>query len=188
MPEPGQETPASRKVWQLDREGLDALLRALAPDREGAGRKYEELRRRLINLFAWEQCEAPEDLADEVLNRLARRVSEGTAIPQLDRFAFGIARLMLQEEGRRQKNRQALLRELRPTGQDSSPDWPGLEAMDRCLAALAPDRRQLIERYYVEDRASLARELGISLNALRNRAMRIREELFNCVISSRDDS
>ncbi len=188
MPESGHETSAGRKVWQLNREGLDALLRALAPDREAAGRKYEELRRRLINLFAWEQSEAPEDLADEVLNRLARRVSEGTAIPQLDRFAFGIARLIMQEEGRKHRSRQALLRELPPAGGDRGPDWPSLDAMDRALGGLAPDRRRLIERYYAEDRAALARELGISLNALRNRAMRIREELFQCVMNQRDDS
>ena len=188
MPESDQETSVGRKVWQLDREGLDALLGALAPDREAAGRRYEELRRRLINLFAWEQWQGPEDLADEVLNRLARRVMEGTAIPQLDRFAFGIARLLMQEEGRKQRNRQALLRELRPVDAQSSSDWLGLDAMDRCLAALPPDRRSLIERYYAEDRAALARELGISLNALRNRAMRIREELFTSLTRQRDES
>jgi hypothetical protein len=30
--------------------------------------------------------------------------------------------------------------------------------------------------------------LDISVNALRNRAMRIREELFKCVTRNRDDS
>jgi DNA-directed RNA polymerase specialized sigma24 family protein len=34
----------------------------------------------------------------------------------------------------------------------------------------------------------LARELGISVNALRNRAMRIREELFQCVLRKCDDA
>jgi DNA-directed RNA polymerase specialized sigma24 family protein len=48
--------------------------------------------------------------------------------------------------------------------------------------------RRLIERYYAEDRTVIARELGISLNALRNRAMRIREELFQCVSHKRDDN
>ena len=70
----------------------------MAPDRETAGCKYEELRHRLINLFAWERCEAPDDLADEVLNRLARKTMEGVAIPHLDRFAFGIARLVIQKK------------------------------------------------------------------------------------------
>ena len=50
------------------------------------------------------------------------------------------------------------------------------------------DRRELIERYYLEDRNALARSLGISMNALRNRALRIREELFNCAMRERDNS
>jgi len=48
--------------------------------------------------------------------------------------------------------------------------------------------RDLIERYYAEDREGLARSLGISLNALRNRAMRIRDQLFDCVARNRDVS
>jgi DNA-directed RNA polymerase specialized sigma24 family protein len=177
-----------RKLWQLDRAALDALLGILAPDREVAGSKYEELRRRLINLFAWERCEAPDDLADEVLNRLARKAIEGTVIPNLDRFALGIARYVIQEEGRKQRNRQAVLREIQLEGRLTSSESSAREVVEACLAALQPDRRDLIERYYLEDRSVLARALGISMNALRNRALRIREELFNCAMRNRDDS
>ncbi len=187
MTDSDHKTPPARKRNDLNRDGLEALLQALGPDRELAGRNYEELRRRLINLFAWEQFEAADELADETLNRLARKVMDGTEIPNLDRFAFGIARLLMQEEGRRKRNHQSVLLELQ-RGTQRSPDWGSLDAMDRCLAALPNDRRELIERYYVEDRAALALSLGISLNALRNRAMRIREELFKCVTQNRDDS
>jgi len=187
MTESGNEASLGRKRNDLDRQGLDALLQALEPDRELAGLKYEELRRRLINLFTWEQCEAADDLADDTLNRLARKVMEGTVIPNLDRYAFGIARLLMQEEGRRKRNRQSLVLEVQD-GTERSANWDSLDAMDQCLAALPQDRRELIERYYVEDRAALARAFGISVNALRNRAMRIREELLKCVTRRRDDS
>jgi DNA-directed RNA polymerase specialized sigma24 family protein len=190
--ESSNETSVVRKRKDLDREALDALLGALAPDRESAGRKYEELRRRLINLFSWEQCEAAEDLADEALNRLARKVMEGAQIPNIDRFAFGIARLLKQEETRRHRNQRAVLIEFQQSKRRGADlggfDWANVDAMERCLAALPKDRRSLIERYYVEDRATLASALGISLNALRNRAMRIREELFKCLSEKRDDS
>jgi DNA-directed RNA polymerase specialized sigma24 family protein len=63
-----------------------------------------------------------------------------------------------------------------------------MAAIENCLAALPPDRRNMIERYYGADRNALARELGVSMNALRNRALRIREELFNCVVRKRDKS
>jgi DNA-directed RNA polymerase specialized sigma24 family protein len=187
MTDSDNKTSLGRKRNDLDREGLEALLRALGPDRELAGRNYEDLRRRLINLFAWEQFDAADELADEALNRLAKKVMDGTEIPNLDRFAFGIARLLMQEEGRRKRNLQSVLLELQ-RGTPHSPDWGSLDAMDRCLAALPKDRRELIERYYAEDRVALARSLDISVNALRNRAMRIREELFKCVTRNRDDS
>ena len=183
-----QESPPGRKPWQLDRAALDALLDTMAPDREVAGCKYEELRRRLINLFAWEHCEAPDDLADEVLNRLARKAMDGAVIPHMDRFAFGIARLVIQEEERKRRSRQAVLREFQANGKGSGSDSRRMAAIELCLAALPPDRRNLIERYYGTDRNALARELGVSMNALRNRALRIREELYNCVLRSRDDS
>lgn len=177
-----------RKRWQLDRAALDALLQVLAPDREEAGRKYEELRRKLINLFAWEHCESPEDLADEVLNRLARKVTERAVIPHMERFALGIARLVIREEERKRRNRRAVLREFQAHLRVHGSDWRGLAAVQPCLAALPPDRRVLIGRYYAENRNALARELGISMNALRNRAFRIREELFDCMVRERDNS
>jgi DNA-directed RNA polymerase specialized sigma24 family protein len=188
MKEFDQETAPGRRLWQLDRAALDALLLALSPEREIAGSRYEELRRRLINLFAWERCEAPDDLADEVLNRLARKALEGIAIPNMDRFALGIARFVIQEESRKQRNRQAVLRELQTEGTLGASESRRLDAVEICLAALPADRRELIERYYLEDRNALARSLGISMNALRNRALRIREELFNCAMRERDNS
>jgi DNA-directed RNA polymerase specialized sigma24 family protein len=187
------QTTHSRQRWQLNREALEALLEALDPDRDRAGRTYEDLRRRLINLFAWEQCEVPEDLADEALNRVARKVTEGAVIPHFDRFAFGIARLIIQEEIRKQRNRLAAVGEIRTSrGQivpdPTIPDWTALDSMRECLDALPAARRELIEHYYTGDRAALARKLELSLNALRNRAMRIRDELSRCISRRRDES
>jgi DNA-directed RNA polymerase specialized sigma24 family protein len=172
----------------LDRDAWEALLAALAPERDVAGQKYEDLRRRLINLFAWEQCDAPDHLADEVLNRLARKILEGVVIPHLDRYAFGIARIVIQEQSRTLRNRETAMRELQAGALQARQNWATLDAMQGCVDLLPADRRELIERYYSEDRASLARKLGISVNALRNRAMRIRDELFRCMSEKRDES
>lgn len=177
-----------RKRSELEPEQWEALLSALGPERDAAGEKYEELRRRLINLFAWEQCDSPENLADEVLNRLARKVKEGVAIPHLDRYAFGIARIVIQEQVRLSRNRQASIRELQSTGAKAAHDLAMLDRMQGCIDALSTDRRDLIEGYYAGNREALARKLGISINALRNRALRIREELFRCMSQERDES
>ena len=186
MAESDPQTSQGRRRWELSSEAWEALMAALAPDRDLAGYKYEELRRRLIDLFAWEGCDLPDRLADEALNRLARKLAEGVDIPHLDRYVFGIARFLIQEDIRARRGRQAALYEfpgLNPAGSEGT-----LGMLEECLAGLQDANRRLIERYYAEDRTVIARELGISLNALRNRAMRIREELFQCVSHKRDDN
>ena len=186
-------TSQGRKRRELSGAEFEALLAALDSDRERAGDKYENLRRRLINLFTWEQCDAPDHLSDEVLNRLSRKLMEGATVPHLDRFAFGIARLVIQEEIRGERNRRSAMREMESAGATNSGAWSRPEqsiadALRQCLDALPADRRDLITRYYREDRNVLARTVGVSLNALRNRAMRIREELLRCVARRRDES
>lgn len=172
---------------ELDGEKLESLLNALAPDREAAAEKYESLRRRLIDLFSWERCAAAEDLTDEALNRLASKLHQGTDIPHPDRYAFGIARLLIQEDARARRKQEAAVRELQAAAAHASErDEHMLEAIEDCLAALPRDSRKLIERYYAEDRASVARDFGISVNALRNRALRIREQLFKSIARQRD--
>jgi DNA-directed RNA polymerase specialized sigma24 family protein len=189
MKDSEDQTSPVRKGWELDREALDALLGALAADRNEAGGKYEALRQRLMSLFAWERCSAPDHLADEALNRLAKKVAEGARVPHLDRFAFGIARLLLHEEARKRQNRETVLRELSaPVSRPATDEGSMLDALENCLAVLPEPNRRLIERYYSENRTTLAREFDISANALRNRAMRIREQLFACVSLKRDRS
>ncbi|HLI84671.1 MAG TPA: hypothetical protein VKV17_12175 [Bryobacteraceae bacterium] len=180
-----QEKSARRQRWTLNGQALDRLLLAFDADREAAAQKYEALRRKLIDLFAWERSESPEDLADETLNRLARRVSEGTGIPNLDRYAFGIARLLLQEEARSLRARTAALRDL-PLVTGTTPDSGMLKRIRRCLAALPAENRELLARYYSEDREQLARAQGISMNALRNRVLRLRQRLYDCVMRGSD--
>jgi DNA-directed RNA polymerase specialized sigma24 family protein len=168
--------------WELSRAALDRLLLTLDPDREAASRRYEALRERLIDLFAWEGAEAPEALADETFNRLARRLLEGVSLegPAVERYAFGIARFQLQEDLRAQRGRERAVRDQPRHGPDT--DRARLfQQLDRCLASLPRDSRELIERYYAGDRAALAGALGLTVNALRNRALRIRQQLHECL-------
>ena len=185
MTESRSEPTAGRRRWELTGAALEQLLNALDSNRETAAHKYEALRRKLIDLFAWERRETPEDLADDTLNRLARRVLEGVAIPNPDRYAFGIARLVLLEDARSRRNREGSLRDLRHVSRPDA-ETETLAWLRQCLELLPAPSRELIERYYSEDRESLAHVRGLSLNALRNRALRIREQLQECVSRKRD--
>ena len=63
-----------------------------------------------------------------------------------------------------------------------------LDCLEHCLQGLPPKDRDLIGGYYqgetsvkIHNRRSLAAKLGVPLNALRIRALRIRERLEACV-------
>lgn len=69
-------SPLMKKDWILTQESFDALLAWLDPAREEAGRRYEEIRRRLIKIFTCRGCGEPEDLADETINRVSKKLKE----------------------------------------------------------------------------------------------------------------
>jgi DNA-directed RNA polymerase specialized sigma24 family protein len=76
-----------------------------------------------------------------------------------------------------------------PASADDSPDVERRHAcLDRCLAGLDDLSRELALEYYRHDkkakinhRWALAQRVGVSLNALRIKALRIRQSLEVCV-------
>jgi DNA-directed RNA polymerase specialized sigma24 family protein len=186
MPDSVDETAGATGRWELSGDALEGLLQALGTDRNAAGRRYELLRGKLTDFFAWHRSEIPEELADETLDRLARRLTQGEAIEKIELYALGIARMLLKEAARRIEQRNIALREIRIRPPAAVEDAEVFDSVERCLARLPESSRHLIARYYSGERAALAAELGISLNTLRNRALRIREKLYECVTGSRD--
>lgn len=173
-----------------------ALLERLAAEGGAPGARYEKLRRRLIQFFRLHLPAEAEALADAALDRLARRVQEGAAIENVPAYTLGIARLML-HEARARLARSLHAAELEAATKSLAQDEDGTEAwfaaLQACLEQLGTPDRRLILDYYGADgaqriraRARLARELGISLNALRNRALRLRGLLEDCVLRRLD--
>jgi DNA-directed RNA polymerase specialized sigma24 family protein len=165
------------------------LLARLGSDADRAGAAYEHLRRALVTLFAWRGASIPEELADETLDRLARRLDEGVDVEDLPRFARGIARLVLLEHWRRPESRAVRLDhvEERPITADPGDDVRA-ECLHRCLGEIAADGRDLILEYYsaegrhrIDARKKMARALEVSESALRNRAQRLRDRLERCI-------
>jgi DNA-directed RNA polymerase specialized sigma24 family protein len=174
----------------LNKDALEDLLRAFHADREQASHHYQALRERLIRFFQWNRTEMPEELADEVLDRLARRLNlSSEQIQDPVRYAVGIARLLLQEQRRKNLRREKALAELQQSSLDADRreqerilQQERAELLQQCLQSLPEQSRELIFRYYDVDEAAdyrqqMARAYGISINALRNRALRIRMDL-----------
>jgi DNA-directed RNA polymerase specialized sigma24 family protein len=183
MPDFVDETTGAAGRRELNREELDGLLDALGPDRHAGARQYERLRRRFIDLFSWRGCETPEELADETLNRLARRLAQGEPVKNIESYGLGIARMQLKEVARGREKRAGALRELRFLQSGRAEETEMLDSIERCLKAMPESSQTFIARYYGGNREQQARELGLSLNALRARALRIRQNLYECVTS-----
>jgi DNA-directed RNA polymerase specialized sigma24 family protein len=174
---------------------FEALLGRLAPDRDAAGTRYEQLRRRLVSIFEYRRCPHPEELADETLDRAARKLLElGGQYASGDpaRYVFGVAWNVARESFRRPAAGPLPERwEARAASSGDGPDERDERAaacLERCLQELQPDERELVLGYHrdersarIERRAGLARALGLSPNALRLRIHRLTARLRDCV-------
>jgi DNA-directed RNA polymerase specialized sigma24 family protein len=169
---------------------LARLLARLGADEERAAIEYERLRRTLVRFFDWRGVWPADEYADQVLDRLARKLEE-TPVDDVWNYAHGIARLLLLEHRRRPA---ALSIETAgdpaawPTPLASGDDQRLFDCFDRCLAEFPADSRSLMLRYYEGDRSDkisnrrrLAAALAVSESALRSRVQRLRDRLEQCV-------
>jgi len=167
---------------------FEAFLARLAPDRDKAGALYEDIRRRLVRLFALRHYETPEDLADEAIDRVARRLPGMEIRTSPFAYVCGVAHHVAQEMLRqRQRERRAFLVAAALATPSPEPDFDAerRSCLELCLQRLPGDQRRLILDYHqgndrIHRRQILAHQRGISPNALRIRAHRIRRDLEDC--------
>ncbi len=165
-----------------DPEAFEKLLTWLDPDREKAGEKYQKIHSRLSRIFAARGCTEAEDLADETVNVVGRKIDwlieNYVGDPAL--YFFGVAKKIYKP----------------PKPVPDPPPTPDKDEAERrcsclehCMELLLPsDERGLVLRYHQKEkgekirlRKQLAKELGISLNALRIRIWHIHNSLRPCV-------
>jgi DNA-directed RNA polymerase specialized sigma24 family protein len=180
----------ARQKWTLTQEAFDKLLVALGGDRDSAAQKYLEIRTNLTRFFEWRGCSFPEDHADETINRIAKRVAEGEEILNYSGYALGVARLLLLEINKGRQREQLALAEIGTASEvyEEADDESRLTCLRSCLQTLSSDNRELILQYYqgekgekIQNRKKLMDRLGVPVNTLRMRALRLRERLQSCV-------
>jgi DNA-directed RNA polymerase specialized sigma24 family protein len=155
------------------------------------------MRRRLVTYFDRKNCLMPDELADETINRVARKIEElgpiDTDAPA--KYCYVTARFVFLEHLRMRARDQEFRAETREEATFDRDDRTGgdigekrLKCLDQCAAKLGRANRDLIFRYYfgeqrvkIDNRRDLASTLGVSVNALSIRACRIRETLELCV-------
>jgi DNA-directed RNA polymerase specialized sigma24 family protein len=172
--------------WAVNREAFDRLLEWLGSDRETSAREYERIRSTLIRIFEWRGARNCEELADETFDRAARRLEEGAILEGSNPYPYlhGVAVRVLHDHRQKVSSlAAAILSTPRPVL--PSPEWEArLDCLDKALAQLNRRDRQLIQTYYrgqkhdkIDNRRRLAEQMGITVNALRIRVLRIRERL-----------
>jgi DNA-directed RNA polymerase specialized sigma24 family protein len=176
----------------LSAHAFGLLLGRLDPDRERAAERYEELRRILVGFFEWRGAPFPEEHTDDTFDRVARKLAEGVAIENIGGYAYRVARLVFLETLKAPASRRAALEPQhgRPASDasEAADKERRLACLDDCLRQLPADNRELIVRYYreggrarIEERRRLAERMGLRVEALANRAQRLRDKLERCV-------
>jgi DNA-directed RNA polymerase specialized sigma24 family protein len=169
--------------------GFARLLERLHADAEQAAQEYERLRRGLVKFFDWRGVWPPDECADEVFDRLARKL-EDTAVQDVGKYAHGIARLVALE--RRRRPAFSSIDDVQPLTLAApvpvDDGHPLSDCFDRCLADMPDENRQLLLGYYegersakISNRRRLASTLGVTEAALRSRVQRLRDRLEHCV-------
>lgn len=186
----------------LKQNAVAHLLRRLSPDKEQAGRIYESLRRKLVEIFA--RRGVPTlflyELADETLDRVGRKLAAGEVIhhPEPMAYVHGVARNVLNEFWRKQSRREkteVVIEDLSPRDlaklesrdrlqqeRDNQARW--LECMDEFLKTLPPKDAAMLRNCHHDDprqqsinRRQAAAQMGMTENSLRTHLHRIRQML-----------
>jgi len=189
-------TSSTKSSWSLSESSFRSFLDWLDDGQPSDGQRYLEMRDRLVRYFDRKNCLNPDELADETLNRVARRLEEEgqiqTEAPA--KYCYTVARFVFLEHLRRVNNKTVPLEDVNVginTAEDSDSaelKEQMLRCLEKCTSSLDLPSRNIILRYYlgdqrekIDNRIALAKSLGVTANALAIRACRIRNKLEDCV-------
>ena len=184
-----------KKEFILTQEDFYSLLGWLSANRDEAGVLYEKIREGLIRFFRFRGCDDPSILADETINRVARKVAafDSSNDVKTITYFYGFASNVFLEYSRANRKRDVSLdaedspaaRSLRAA--EDSPDAK-CDCLEKCLAKLPREESALVVEYYGKDksekfemRRKMADAMNLKMPALHTKVFRIRSVLRECV-------
>ena len=193
-----------QKDWLLDSAALDLLLKTLDAEREAAAARYEDIRRVLIRYFRVHGSLTPDEHADDVFNRVARKLVEGALLDLTSHngYFLKVAHFVLSEYFRAARRKFVPIEDLAQSSDLATDPVEesirlrerfeheiGLEAVRACRDRLLPTEKETLDTYdigtgreKIERRNALAEELGKSKGALIVEVSRIRARVKECVV------
>jgi DNA-directed RNA polymerase specialized sigma24 family protein len=170
----------------LTPESFARFLAWLDPDRDRAGEAYEKLRFSLSTYFARRRCVYADELVDETINRVIVKIDE--PIENKMGYCYGVARNIYLESLRKERflvdiDEVSVAAAPPPEAEDFSH-----ECLDKCLATLPPNKREVLLQYFSEDKSRKIRmrqlistSLKKTQTALRMEILRMKQKLTICV-------
>lgn len=186
-----------KKNWLISENAFGALLKWLDTEKKSDGECYLEIHERLVNYFDRKNCQNPDELADETLNRVARRLEEEGKLESQTpaKYCYITAKFVFLENLRNKDKHNVSIDEtvenklFSKTFDDKTEKEKRLNCLEICAETLDFVNREIIFGYYygeerikIENRRKLASKFELSINALSIRACRIREKLHICVV------
>lgn len=182
----------ARGTVVTDQSDFDQLLAWLDEDRELAARKYEAIRLRLTKIFSARGCTVAEELADDTIDRVTKKVSaiadgyEGD--PAI--YFYGVARIVFLEFTRKPVTNELPLHLADHNKTENDELERQDECLEKCLKKLPAGQKSFIIKYYkrtktekIKNRLRMMEEFEITAETLRVRAFRIRDKLQKCVFT-----
>jgi RNA polymerase sigma factor (sigma-70 family) len=176
-------------------DGFGILLERLDQDDLRAAWKYRNLVGILL-VYCEQQMQHPayaDDIVRRAIDIVATKLAGGEDILNLQAYSFSVARHLLCDYRKRLMPEyidDSLTRTLKCNRHlvqiDSIEKEVREECREKCLQNLPGEQRDLIVKYYERGlycksyREEMARDLGISVEALNNRISRIKKKLSQC--------
>jgi DNA-directed RNA polymerase specialized sigma24 family protein len=183
----GYQVSDTKANKEVTREKFASFLAWLHPEREGAGEEYERLRFRLCTFFSHRHCRFAEELADETITRVILKITEEKIENKLAYF-YGVAKNVYRESLRKERDHLNIDDEHLAAKAPPEEHSFSRECLDKCLAELPAESRNLILDYFsevklakVELHRRLSESFKMTQTALRMRVMRIKQKLKVCV-------
>jgi DNA-directed RNA polymerase specialized sigma24 family protein len=180
----------------LTKEALDKLLARLDADPSKAVGRYQELREKLVYLFEYELDSNihADSLADEAIDRVARKLLEGVEIKKINSYTYKVAFYVLKEHRRKDKEKPMAEEEI--PEQIVEPEFPEdpnelIIYLRKCRGEVSRNEKELriIKEYFETEpgekpkdaRKRLAEELKMTSNHLKKKACQLRKLVERCI-------
>lgn len=178
-----------KKQSELMPENFNDLLNWFSADREIAGEKYEEIRNGLIRFFYFKGCAEAEELADETINRVAKKLQVldlSNNVKPINLFYGFASKIYLEYFNRIKKSEIEFnpdLHSLPPSSENTRQ-----KCLEHCLTKLPDNGGDLIVEYFTfekakktEHRRQLAEKLQMEMGAFHTKIHRLKTILRQCI-------